>query len=112
MSWIASPGCELDQIGRALADRLDDQHDRSGCRVGLGDRERDAFRAGPEPDDDELAGPADLRDAWRLHDEARDIGRELLAGDDRMHEAMVAGDARRPTDTRARSGRAKRHSRG
>ena len=47
-------GSERHQIGRALADRLDDEHDRALRRVAVGDRERDAFGAGTEPDDDEL----------------------------------------------------------
>ena len=51
-------GGERHEIGRALADRLDDEHDRALVGVAVGDRERDAFRAGTEPNDHELTGLA------------------------------------------------------
>ena len=51
-------GSERHEVGRALADRLDHEHDRSLRRVAFGNRERDAFGARAEPDDDELTGLA------------------------------------------------------
>ena len=57
---------------------LDDQGDRAGRRVGVGDGQRDALGARAEPDDDELARLADLGDPGRLDDEAGDVGRELV----------------------------------
>ena len=61
------------------------RRDRARRRVRVGDRQRDALRARPEPDDDELAGLPDLGDPGCLDDEARDVRRELLGRDDRMH---------------------------
>ena len=49
------PGQQLDEVHRALADRLDDEADRAGLPVDVGDGQRDALRAGSEMDDDELA---------------------------------------------------------
>ena len=43
-------------------------------RIGVGDGQRDALGALGGTHDDELAGLADLGDARRLDDEARDIG--------------------------------------
>jgi hypothetical protein len=68
---------ELDQVGRALADRLDDQADRAGVRVGRGDGERDPLRAWSAADDHELPGLPDLCDAGRLDHEPGDVRREL-----------------------------------
>ena len=53
--------------------------------VGVGDRQRDALRARPQADDDELARTPDRGDLRCLDDEADDVGGELLALDDGMH---------------------------
>ena len=59
-------GSERHEIGRALPDRLNDENDRSLCRVTLGDRERDALGAGTEPHDHELTGLARCGDPGSL----------------------------------------------
>jgi len=51
----------------------------------VGDRQRDALRARPAPNDDELPGPADLGDSRSLDDEASYVGRQLRPGDYRVH---------------------------
>ena len=68
---------------------LDHQRDRAGIGVGVGDRQRDPLGARTLPDDDELAGSPDLRDPWRLDDEADDVRGELLALDDGMHATSM-----------------------
>jgi hypothetical protein len=75
------------EVVGALADGLDDQGDRAGLLVHVGDGERDALRPGSAPDDDELPGLADLGDAGCLYDEAGDVGGELVSGDDGVHLA-------------------------
>ena len=64
---------ERHQILGRLANRLDDQRDRACLGVGVGDRQRDPLGAGPQANDDELAGLPDLGEAGRLDDEARDV---------------------------------------
>ena len=51
------------QLARALAHGLNDQRDRAGGGVGIGDGQRDALGAGRPTHDDELAGLADFGDA-------------------------------------------------
>jgi hypothetical protein len=58
-------GSQSDEVGRALAGDLDDQGD--GAVVGVGDRERDPFGPGAEPDDHELSGPSGLGDPSGPH---------------------------------------------
>ena len=90
-------GSQRHQIGRALADRLDDEDDRALCRVAVGDRERDAFGAGTEPDDDELTGLACRGDPGSPDDQLVHVGRQLRVGQDlvarnaRVARALVIG---------------------
>ncbi len=73
----------------ALADRLDDQRDRAGGSIDVGDRQWDALGAGSAADDHELPGLADLGDSRRHHDEACDVRRQLRLADDGVHLAPV-----------------------
>ena len=57
-------GREADEVGCALSNRLDHDHDRAFVGVAVGDRQRNALRAGAESNDDELARPADGGNAW------------------------------------------------
>ena len=69
-------GLQRHQFPRALAHGLDDQRDGAGGRIGIGDGQRDAFRARPAADDDKLPGPADFRDARRDDSRPNDIRRQ------------------------------------
>ena len=71
----------------ALAYRLDDEADRAGGAVDVGDGQRDPLRAGSAAHDHELTGLADLGDPGRLDDEAGHVRRQLLLVDDEMHAA-------------------------
>ena len=66
-------GLEVAQVEGALANGLDDQRDRAGIGIPVGDRQGDPFRARPCADDHELACVTHLRDAWRVEDELRHV---------------------------------------
>ncbi len=70
-------GCERHEICGALAHRLDDEIDRPGCRVAVGNRQRYALGARTEPHDDELTGLTHGSNTRRTHDQPVNIGRQL-----------------------------------
>ena len=70
-------GCERHEVRRALAHGLDDEIDRPGRRVAVGNRQRYPLGARTEPHDDELTRLTHGSYAGRMHDQPMDIGRQL-----------------------------------
>ena len=77
-SRIASPTCDVAQVGGALADGLDHQGDRSSRGIRVGDRERDALGTVRQSNDDELTWFPLRRDPGRLHHEFDHTWGQLL----------------------------------
>ena len=83
------------QQRRGLADALDDQADRPGLGVGVGDGQRDSLAPVGGADDDELPRAADGGDPRGLDFQSNDVFAQRRCGDDTMPKCDSYA-ARRP----------------
>ena len=87
----ASPSVEgLGHLDRGLADRLDDEGDRSRLPVHVGDRQRDPLGARVGPHHDELARAVAPGHARRLDLEEADVFSQGLLDQDPEHVSHLA----------------------